>query len=1004
MDLRSALERMLSGDNQIRSEAESFYTSQLLLSPSSTLLSLFSYYPSSPVHLKVLILLITQQLFDPLSSKELWSKLQSADQNTIKSLLLHLLSNEVEAKPSDLLSELIGKLTSNIYSNNIQWPELSSFLQTSLQAQKPYSFDLLSFTFVHLYKNFDLSPRELRSYLALEPYTVQYKSLKLTNSVLSVYQKLKTLPFSSLVPQILQTVYKILNADEYLGGQALEVLREIIENRGFLFTEHFPIILDFQSSALKLNIQISVKFLVTDCLVSLYESVSDLSPDQSPLIIQEIFNLMIQSEQDPNFDQDIQVEIDYSIIGRKQINRLIETVGENYLLQPTLMLVHKGLTDPDWRAQYSSIATLGEIVPFIAEPSKISELIPIITSSCSSNIQKLRSAGYLLITDLSLNYIQEFQATYHKEIFPIILAGCHDANISVRIQALSAACGFIEGAGYKISSLYIQSIPYFTSLFHCQTSIIEPAVKVISAFGKSSKASFSPYYRDSVDELLKILQRSPGSYTLKARVIESITLCSGAVGKQLFVSKISEIISAICSIEILTDDESLTYILNAWENICDLLQEDFFEYLDYIVPFLLRFLASPNEGVNVNTSEVINKEHALQSLNKFIRVLKGKFKYIDDTLRVSLPLVNYTLNDSLRTTAAEILVALVEAKKNTTEINAFVHCQDLGKVFIDLLLNAINEEFNKDALVAQLESITGILNTVGSAFLLQEKVNELSKVVLGLLVKKSGKYSGNEDKWLIFALTDVIGAVFKTHSYMTAGVLNKLSAEVIPGMINSKEKVLQRAVLFIIDDAVEYLSQSHATGKWDEVISILLCFAADSDDETRQAAVYGLGAYSMACSDFSQRSSVILNALWSSLNVDSKRIKTKGLAKDNSISAISKIIKFQSSCIDVQSVLEKWIFLLPLKWDKDEAVFSHGVLAEMLDANATGVINGDRGRMVQVLKVVAEVWGTKLVDGKGLEGIRRFLVRNSQDVEGVCGDLESKVVEKLRGIISNNGN
>lgn len=1001
MDLRSALERMLSGDNQVRSEAESFYSHQLSANPSSTLSSLFSYYPQSPVHIKVLICLITQQLFDPLSSKETWSKLPEADKTSLKSLLLLLLSSESESKPADLLSELIGKLASNLYSNNTQWPQLSSFLQTSLQAAKPYSFDLLSYTFIHLYKDFDISPQQLGNYLALEPFSVQFKALKLVNSVLTVYQKVKTLPFAVLVPQILQCVFRILNADEFVGGQALELLREMIENRGFLFSEHFQVVLEFQASVLKLNLQIAVKFLVTDCLVSLFESVSDLSHEFCIQIIQEIFYLMVQSESDPNCEQDSSLEIDYSITGRKQINRLIETMGEAHLLQPTLSLLHKGLTDSDWRCQYSSISTLGELIPFIAEPSKISELLPIITSSCSSPLQKLRSAGFLLITDLSLNYIQEFQATYHKEIFPIILSGCHDPNTSVRTQALSAACGFIEGAGYKISSLYIESVTYFTSLFYSHSAIIEPAVKVISAFGKSSKTAFTPYYRDTVDELLKIL-RNPGSYTLKARVIECITLCSGAVGKQMFVSKISEIILAIRSLELITDDESLTYIFNAWENICELLQEDFCQYLECIVPFLVKFLASPNEGVNVNTSEVINKEHALQVLNKFIKVLKGKYKYLDDTLRVTLPLVNYTLNDSLRATAAEILVGLVEAKKHSEEPNAFGHCQDLARVFIDLLLNAVNEEFNKETLVTQLESVTGVLNAVGNCFLTQDKINEISKVVFGNLSKKVQKFRKSEDKWLVFALTDVVGAIFKTHPYLTAGVLGKLSSEVIPVMINSKEKVLQRAVLFVIDDAVEFLSQSHAVGKWDEVVSILLCFAADGDDENRQAAVYGLGIFASTCQDFSQKSSVILNALWSSLEVGSKRIKTKGLARDNSISAISKILKFQHSCIDIQAVIDKWIYLLPLKWDKSEALFTHELLADLLENNPQALINADKNRLLHVLKVIAQLWQTKFVNDKCLEGFRKFMVKNSQDIETICAELEEKTVERLKAVLSNN--
>ena len=1002
MELRSALANMLNSNNHVRQEAESYYNTLISTSPSSTIESLLFNYHSSPIEIKLLICLILKQLFDPLSSKEIWSKLDENSKSSIKTSILSILSSEKEPKPSDLLCEVVGKLASNIFANKIDWPELINFIQNSLQSANPVAFDLLSFTFVHVYKAFDLTPHQIQGFLTSNSNMVKLKVLKLINAILAVYQKVKALPFMSLVPQILQAVYLVLNADEPSGAQALEVLREIIENRGFLFSDFLEVLDEFQSSCLKLQISDATRFLVTDCLVTLYESTSDLPTSLSQKILESIFSLMIQSESSLN-DFSEQVEIDYPVLGRKQINRLIESSNEDVLLPSALSLIHSSLTSSDWRMQYCGILTLGELIPFIAEPSKISELIPIVTSSCSSSICKLRFAGFYLITDLSLSYVQDFQASYHKEIFPILFNGCQDPVIQVKLQALNATTGFIEGSGYKISSTYIEKLPYFVSLFYSQNiEIIENAVKTISAFGKTSKTSLFPYYQDLVAELLKLLNMIPKhQLACKSRVIECISLCSAAVGKQLFVTRIKDIIEAFATFEVVPSDESLIYVLNAWENICDLLQEDFCEYLDCIVPFLIRFLASPNEGVNVNTSEVINKEQALQTLNKFVSVLQGRyFKYLDDTLRVALPLVNYTLNDNLRSTSAEILANLVQAKKQSADPNAFSHSIDLAKVFLDLLFHAIQEEFNKEILQSQLEAVSQILTAVGSSFLPQEKISELSSFLLPIFLKKSSKYSGGDDKFLIFAFADVIGSVFKSHSMHSNLLLSQLSSEVFPKLLNSKEKVLQRAVLFIIDDAIEHLGATYPVGKWDEVLSILLCYAADPDDETRQAAVYGLGIFAMVCPNVGDKSHVVLNALWDSLNVDSKRIKTKALAKDNSVSAIGRVLKFQYANIDFNANIEKWIWLLPVKWDKVEAVFVHEFLGELLLKHLQSVVNGEVKRFVKVVKVVAEVFGTKFVNDRTNGMFREFLIRNSQDLEMVKEDIQD-VLEKVKDIIRN---
>jgi hypothetical protein len=42
-------------------------------------------------------------------------------------------------------------------------------------------------------------------------------------------------------------------------------------------------------------------------------------------------------------------------------------------------------------------------------------------------------------------------------------------------------------------------------------------------------------------------------------------------------------------------------------------------------------------------------------------------------------------------------------------------------------------------------------------------------------------------------------------------------------------------------------------------------------------------------------------------------------AKDNAVSALGKIIKFQSGLVDAASLIPNWLALLPIKNDLDEA-------------------------------------------------------------------------------------
>ena len=66
--------------------------------------------------------------------------------------------------------------------------------------------------------------------------------------------------------------------------------------------------------------------------------------------------------------------------------------------------------------------------------------------------------------------------------------------------------------------------------------------------------------------------------------------------------------------------------------------------------------------------------------------------------------------------------------------------------------------------------------------------------------------------------------------------------------------------------------------------------------------------------------------------VKEKKSKVKQFmhAKDNAVSALGKIIKFQSATVDVTSLIPNWLSLLPIKNDLDEAKVMNDFLTNFL--------------------------------------------------------------------------
>lgn len=101
----------------------------------------------------------------------------------------------------------------------------------------------------------------------------------------------------------------------------------------------------------------------------------------------------------------------------------------------------------------------------------------------------------------------------------------------------------------------------------------------------------------------------------------------------------------------------------------------------------------------------------------------------------------------------------------------------------------------------------------------------------------------------------------------------------------------------------------------------------------RQAAVYGLGVVAKFSESnyFVQVKQSIVNVLVAAIAIpEGANHKTHGHARDNAIASLGKCIKYQN-CTDL---LETWLQVLPLKFDKEEAREQHELLTDLIISNS----------------------------------------------------------------------
>jgi hypothetical protein len=275
---------------------------------------------------------------------------------------------------------------------------------------------------------------------------------------------------------------------------------------------------------------------------------------------------------------------------------------------------------------------------------------------------------------------------------------------------------------------------------------------------------------------------------------------------------------------------------------------------------------------SLSTSEIEEKNVAIQMLAVFIDELGAAFvDYIEPTTRIILPLVGYTVNESIRNTTAGALSGLIKCAKQGYPDNSEMHLA-MAANFLDALWNAIKVETETETLICQTQAIKDIIEVLGR-FLNEAQINEISNQLLKIFKESEERKIENEknagakeeeeevdpmeeeqekdvlkeenklEDELQSSVAEVYGILFKTHKELCVGVVNTLFTGVLAqnlavNALDNKKKI----GIFILDDIVEHLGPTIiAHDVYEQVAQALLNYSTNSNGILRQAAVYGVG-------------------------------------------------------------------------------------------------------------------------------------------------------------------
>ena len=421
--------------------------------------------------------------------------------------------------------------------------------------------------------------------------------------------------------------------------------------------------------------------------------------------------------------------------------------------------------------------------------------------------------------------------------------------------------------------------------------------------------------------------------------------------------------------------------------------------------------------VNINTAETNELTDSIELINVFIEGFGKQYvPYIEFTEQTVIPLKNYEISNTVRGSAINVLDTLANLIKKHSPVEVF-HAK--VKEYISIIFETLEKEQEYDNVIIMLETLdnifdcaavflgTGEINAMFSKLI--EIFNKIEKSRIELVQHKEkqqqllesekaaalGSNADDEEEndfedeeenlddleydidtleKILTGFSNVMGTIFKHHKELCMEVVSKLLLDYLPKYFKDEASTFEKKLgFFILDDMIEFLGQELLFNVWNNIFQILTKYANHSACAIRQAVLYGLGEFAKYTkTDFDSYYINLMNALLASLEV--KKSDTDGKdeflsAKDNAVSSIGKIIKYQSKSINLKETVSKWLSLLPIEVDKVEAFEQYELLCEIILNNSELIVGENNANLVKIICLLGKIYKTTFTNEKVNENV-----------------------------------
>ncbi|CAG8467268.1 7180_t:CDS:10 [Paraglomus occultum] len=805
----------------------------------------------------------------------------------------------------------------------------------------------------------------------------------------------------------------------------LMVFIELAENLPRVFKPALPVVVQFSLNVMKdKTLEDGTRQTALELLLTLSESSPSMmrkAADFCSQVIPICLEMMTELDNAEEWytTDDLEDESDENcVIGEHAMDRLARNLGGKAVLPIAFQYIPNMLGSEKWEQRHAglmAISAIGEGCVKIME-AELGKIIDLVLPYLRDPHPRVRYAACNAVGQMSTDFQDSLQKKYHNPVLTSLIPVMDAPESRVQAHAAAALVNFCEAADKSILEPYLDVIfeKLLVLLKSGKTYVQEQAITTIATVADSAEDRFVKYYEAIMPLLLSVLKNAHQKEfrLLRGKAMECASLIALAVGKEIFAPTANEFIELLVQTQqsvTESDDPQTSYLIASWARICKVLGEDFVPYLQIVMPPLLvsaqlkpefavvdpeedveskysaedgwELVGVEGQQIGIKTLVLEEKCTAVEMLICYARELGASFRpYVESVMEIVLPLLKFFFHDEVRNAAAAVIPYLLASVKKADENPEYL--ASLWHTVAQKVIEAIAGESDPLFLWQLYITFHESLETAGDNSLNADELDAFTRATESQLQDfyqrlkqreqaKLNKEFDAEDEDLILEeqqteenvlgeLSKALHILLKTHKTAYLPSFDHL-LPIITTFLSDTNSAARQWSLCVFDDLVEFTGpeswkyQGHFLGK---MVDSLL----DPASDVRQAAAYGIGVCAQfGGENYAEVCAATLTPLFQIINAPDARKDDNVYATENAVSALTKILKFNSSKFDANSVLPSWFAALPILYDEEEAPLTYSYLLDLLEIQHPVILGNNHANIPRIINMLVDALASSIL-------------------------------------------